>query len=191
MKKIVLTGAACALWIVNGAAFANEPISANAPTGNFAWQFRSANERAVRAGIEDMRLRQNAGAFGPASITQNFYNTSLDCVLSSSAVGNASNTTAAGTVSSPSLLNAPNVAAGTYGNIRDGLQGGGTSTATQGNAGSNLTSNVSGTTSALTSGTIDAGNGQLSQVLNQGQSNTNSPQSSMVSNSTACQVVGR
>lgn len=185
--------------VVAGVARANEPLSAYSPTGNFAWQFRAPNERAVRAAVEDMRLRQNARGYGPATLFQNFYSgttvagdlVQADCGIQATAVGNTSGTSATGTVSSPSLLNAPQVTAATSGNVTDGVQTGGASSPTQGNTGSTLSSGVSGTSSTLTSGTINAGGGQLSQVLNQAQTNTNSPQTAHVANSQACQFVGR
>lgn len=187
------------VFLAAGPVSANEPLSPSSPTGNYAWQFRTAGERAVRAGIEDMRLRQNARGYGPASLNQNFYNgtvvggdlTQADCTIYAIATGNTSGASASGTVSSPSLLNAPQVSAATSGNVTDGTQTGGTTQATQGNTGSLLASGVSGTSSILSSGTIDAGGGQLSQVLNQAQSNTNSPQTATVANSQACRFVGR
>ena len=180
-------------------AHANEPLSPNSPTGNYAWQFRSADQRAVAAAVEDMRLRQNARGYGPATLYQNFYNgtvvggdlTQADCTIYATASGNTSGVTATGTVSSPSLLNSPQVGASTVGNATDGIQTGGTAQPSQGNASSTLTSGVSGTSSTLTSGTINAGGGQLSQVLNQNQANTNSPQTATVANSQACRFVGR
>ena len=174
-----------------------QPVAANEWSGSYAWQFQSAGQRATAAAIADMIERRRHGGYGPATLTNNNFfgqyvgGDAISCGITATATGNAGTTALTGTSSSPNLVNQPAVSASTVGNAGGGLQSGGTSTSQQGNSGSQLSSGVSNTSTALTSGTINAGGGTVSQVLNQTQTNTSSPQTASVTNSQACRFVGR
>lgn len=186
--------AACALVV----ALVAQPLGANEIGGNFAWQFRSAADRAVGAQALDMMLRREAGGYGPASLTQNyttnFAGDQVNCSVNATALGNSGSAGTTGAASSPALGNTPSIFAQATGSslASQGLTGSLASplNATQTNTTSPQSAAVTGTTSQLTANQLQAQGGTLTQALNLTQGNTASPQTANVNNSTACARAG-
>ena len=187
------------------------------------WQFETPAARAVNAAILDLIEKKRGGYYD--SFKNTTYNTSNtyirqqnNCVLSSSASGNAGTNGTSAATSSPTVTNGASTSAGTTGNGASttvgsadpyglgtiigtstgstatgnwvtGLGSGGLAQTNQSNAGSVLASGVSGSSTGASSGAIGAGGGTTYQVLNSTQGNSGA-QSSAVSGSTACSGVG-
>lgn len=194
MRSNLAATFACTLIAV----LAARPLAANEIGGNFAWQFRTASDRAVAAQALDMMLRREAGGYGPASLTQNyttnFAGDQVNCSVGASAIGNSGSAGTTGAASSPSLGNTPSIFAQATGSsvASQGLSGSLSSplNSTQTNTSSPQSAAVAGTTSQLTANQLQAQGGTLTQALNLTQGNSASPQVATVNGSTACARAG-
>lgn len=174
--------------------------SANEIGGNYAWQFRSATDRALSLQQLEAIHRRAAGGFGPSSYYYNTYinGDQVNCSVSAQATGNTGTTGVTGASSSPALANTPSVFAQATGSsvASQGFPsaGGGTLASplnsTQTNSASPQSANVSSTTSALTSSGMNSSGGTLTQSTTNWQGNTSSPQTARVQGSTACGQAG-
>jgi hypothetical protein len=174
------------------------PAAGNEIGGNYAWSFRSDSSRSVAAQRLDLQLRYQNNYYGQwrngnnisNSYTTNFAGDQVNCNLASNAAGNTDTSSAVGSASSPSVTNTPIVSSMSTGNSTAAQLGtspaGAPLNSVQDNYGSPVTSGVQGTTSALTLGRLSSGGGQLTQQLTATQSNTNSPQTAVINDSSAC-----
>jgi hypothetical protein len=175
------------------------PVAANEIGGNYAWQYRSPAETAVRAQQLDMLMRRRAGGYN-SYYYQNTYVAGdlVNCSVSANATGNAGTTSATGASSSPSIGNTPSIFAQATGSsvASQGFPsaGGGTLSSplnsNQTNTSSPQSAAVSGTTSSVGVNGLQAQGGQLQQALNSTQSNAASPQTASIVGSTACGQAG-
>lgn len=174
--------------------------SANEIGGNYAWQFRSATDRALSLQQLEMIQRRAAGGYGPSSHTYNTFinGDQVNCSVSSQAVGNTGTTGVTGASSSPALANTPSIFAQSTGSsvASQGFPsaGGGTLASplnsTQTNTSSPQSASVSSTSSALNSTGMNSSGGTLTQSVMSSQGNTSSPQTASVLGSTACGQAG-
>jgi hypothetical protein len=195
-RSVLLTVAAAGLVLVAVPSHANEPGS------NLGWQFMGPAARSVGVSTLDLMSRQNGGYFNQ---WQNNYTYNTDnstttvygggqtnCTLSTTAIGNTGSPTGYSSTASPSVASSPSTSAYAAGNQASGSTtgGGGNLTAplntVQDSYGSPVGASVSGAVSSAGVGQLNSGTSTSSQILNNNQSNTASPTSSSVANSSAC-----
>lgn len=170
------------------------------PGFSSSWQFRSANDRAVRAGVVDLIERKQAGQFqAPIFNTTNTTNIAgdqINCDVVATTIGNSGSALNEGQSGAPTVLNAPEVHAASTGNVAGGEAGGplnangtsGTNTVntTQGVDGSTQTSNVGDTQQGGVTGDVGGSSSSLDQSARNDQAINSSPLNSSVADSSAC-----
>ena len=165
-----------------------------------SWQFRSANDRAVRTGVVDLVERKKAGQFqAPVFNTTNtttIAGDQINCDVVATTIGNSGSAMNDGQSGAPTVLNSPEVHAAATGNVAGGEAGGplnanGTSgtnsvNTTQSVDGSTQTSNLGDTQQGGVTGDVGGSSSRLRQASHNDQSIASSPLNSSVDGSSAC-----
>lgn len=165
-----------------------------------SWQFRSANDRAVRSGVVDLMERKEAGQFQApiynVNNTTNIAGDQINCDVASTTIGNSGAASSEGRSGAPSVLNSPEVQSLSSGNMAGGESGGplnasgvsGTNTidTTQGVYDSTQTSSVGEAQQGGVTGDVGGSTSSLEQQSYNDQSINSSPLNSRVSDSSAC-----
>jgi hypothetical protein len=170
------------------------------PGFSSAWQFRSANDRAVRAGTVDLIERKQAGQYQApvynVTNTTNVAGDQINCDVVATTVGNTGNAMNTGQSGAPSVLNSPSVTSTATGNTSAGdaggpLNGGGSGgtnsvSTTQGVTDSTQSSNVGTTDLGGVSGSVGGSQSDLTQSADNAQSIRSSPLNATIADSAAC-----
>lgn len=188
--------------VVAGCVALTSAASANEPGSNLGWQFPGAAARSVGVSTLDLMQRHNGGYYNQwqnnytyntdNSVTSIYGGGQVNCTLTTTSTGNSGSPTGYASTASPSVTSTPSTSSYAAGNQASGTTtgAGGTLTAplntVQDSYRSPVGASVSGTVSSAGVGQLDSGVSTSSQILNNNQSNTSSPTSSSVANSSAC-----
>ena len=172
------------------------------PGFSSSYQFRSDNDRAVRAGVVDLMERKAAGQFQApvfnSTTTTNIAGDQVNCDVVATTIGNSGGSVIEGTAGAPSVLNSPNVNAGATGNLAGGEAGGALSAGGEGGGGSNVVNtsqDVNGSSQTSSVGTAEQGGvtgnvggsrSSLEQVSRNEQDFNSSALNSSIAGSSAC-----
>ncbi len=192
------------VWLAAPAALANGLFEDN------SWQFETTADRANKAVVLDLILKQKAGAYNYSYTNTNTINYNIDgdyidCNMTSQATGNSGSVSQDAPVGSPSITVDSTTSSSTTGNSGTGtVTAGGNSSSTDGddssasadgtntvsnnqsNDGSSQSSSADGNSFSSTVSEVSGSGGEASVALNSSQSVDNTTVSSTISNSDVC-----
>lgn len=165
-----------------------------------SYQFRSDNDRAVRAGVLDLMERKEAGQFQApifnSTSTMNIAGDQINCDVTATAIGNSGSAVIDGQSGAPSVLNSPNVNPAATGNLAGGEAGGPLNAGGGGGSnvvntsqdvdGSTQTSSVGKAEQGGVNGDVGGSRSDLDQEARNHQSIDASALNSSVAGSSAC-----